>query len=223
MRAIRLFGLVPCVVLVSATVAFGQQATQAPPFQRGYMTATAGASFADHQTPTFGIEYGEPINPHVHAYANFTYFDDLITDRAQSDLTDLAAALTRMTATTWGLTGHERGLGFSGGAKYVLSDPASPVRPYVGGGLGVLNLRRTVVETDLGDITNQVITVFGAPDGYIDAHKETTFRPMAEFVVGVGIAAGRTYVDVGYQFNDVFKTPEPFSFSQFQVGIGMRF
>ena len=223
MKAIRSFGLVSCGVLLSAGMAFGQQARQAEPLQRGYMTATAGASFADQQTPTFGIEYGEPINPKVHAYTTFTYFDDLITDTAQDDLTGLAAALTRMTATTWGLTGYERGLGFSGGAKYVLSDPASSVRPYVGGGPGVLNLRRTIVETELGDITNEVITVFGAPDGYIDAYKETTFRPMAEFLAGVGIAAGRTYVDIGYRFNKVFKTPESFSFSQFKVGVGMRF
>jgi hypothetical protein len=223
MNAFRCFAVVPGVVLLSANVAFAQPpAAQAPPLQRGYMTAVAGASFAEQQTPTFGVEYGEHINPSVQAYANFSYFDNLITDSAQDDLTELAADLTRLTATPWHFTGYERGLGFSGGAKYVFN-PASSVRPYVGGGPGVLNLRRTIVETDLGDITNQVITVFGAPDGYIDPYKETTFRPMAEFLAGVGISAGRTYVDVGYRLNKVFKTPESFSFSQFRVGVGMRF
>ena len=150
------------------------------------------------------------------------YFDNLITDSAQGNLTTLAANLTRLTATPWDFTGYERGLAFSGGAKYVFADGSS-IRPYVGGGPGVLNLRRTIVETDLGDITDEVLTVFGASDAFIDATQETTFRPMVEFLAGVGIAAGRTYVDVGYRFNKVFKTPEPFSFSQFKVGVGMSF
>ena len=47
--------------------------------------------------------------------------------------------------------------------------------------------------------------MFGASDAFIDATQETTFRPMAEFLAGVGIAAGRTYVDVGYRFNKVFE------------------
>jgi hypothetical protein len=216
-----LFALVPCAALLSASIAFAQDGQPAT-FERGYMTAVAGTSFADQRTPVFGAEYGEHINRHVQAYANFTYFDDLITDQAQSELTQLGADLTVLTATRWEFIGHERGLAFSGGAKYVLG-AGSNIRPYVGAGPGVLNLRRTVIASGVGDITNPVINVFGAPDRYIDPAKETTFRPMVEFLAGVGIGAGRTYVDVGYRFNKIFKTPEPFSLSQFKVGVGMRF
>ena len=65
MSAMRALRLVPCGVLLSATLAFGQQGGPEP--LRGYMTAVAGATFADQQTPTFGIEYGEHINSHVQA------------------------------------------------------------------------------------------------------------------------------------------------------------
>jgi hypothetical protein len=223
MSAFKSFGLVCCVVLMSANVAFAQTpGSQAPPLQRGFMTATAGASFADQRTPTFGVDLGEHINPHVQAYASFTYFDDLISDDAQGDLDNLAAMLTRLTATSWAFTGHDRGLAFSGGAKYVFANGSS-IRPYVGGGPGVLNLRRTIIETDLGDISDEVLSVFGAQGGLIDAAKESTFKPTVEFLAGVGIAAGRTYVDVGYRFRNVFKSEEPFRFSQFNVGVGMRF
>jgi hypothetical protein len=221
MNAVRSFGLVPLVVVLSATVAFGQ-AQDDERFRHGYMTAVAGASFGDQQTPLFGAEIGENINRHVQAYASFTYFDDLITDTAQAYLTDLSATLTTLTATQWSLTGYDRGLAFSGGAKYVMAS-GSVVRPYVGAGPGLINIRRSIYEPDLGEVSDEVLAVFGAPDGAIDPAKEGSFKPMLEFVAGAGFYAGRTYVDVGYRFNKIYRTSEPLSFSQFKVGVGMRF
>ena len=221
MNAIKSFGLVPCIVVLSATVAFGQAQEDAR-FQHGYMTAVAGTSFGDQQEALFGAEVGENLTSHVQAYANFTYFDNLITDSAQSYLANLSATLTRLTASSWNLTGNDRGLAFSGGAKYLML-PGSAIRPYVGAGPGLINIRRTIYETDLGEISNEVLAVFGAPDGGINPEKEGSFKPMVEFVAGAGIAAGRTFVDVGYRFNKIYKTTEPLSFSQFKVGVGMRF
>jgi len=186
------------------------------------MTAVAGTSFGDQQQALFGAEVGENLATHVQAYANFTYFDNLITDSAQSYLANLSATLTRLTASSWNLTGNDRGLSFSGGAKYLML-PGSAIRPYVGAGPGLINIRRTIYETDLGEISNEVLAVFGAPDGGINPEKEGSFKPMVEFAAGAGIAAGRTFVDVGYRFNKIYKTAEPLSFSQFKVGVGMRF
>ena len=73
------------------------------------------------------------------------------------------------------------------------------------------------------EIRSPTTGVFGAPDGGINPQKEGSFKPMVEFVAGAGIAAGRTFVDVGYRFNKIYKTAEPLSFSQFKVGVGMRF
>ena len=86
----------------------------------------------------------------------------------------------------------------------------------------MLNIQRTITERTLGDVSDPVLVVFGAPDGFVNAEEESTFRPMAEFIAGVGIASGRTYVDVGYRFRKVFNV-ESFTFSQFTVGVGMRF
>ena len=86
----------------------------------------------------------------------------------------------------------------------------------------MLNIRRTMTERTLGNVSDPVLVVFGAPDGFINAREESTFRPMAEFIAGVGIASGRTYVDVGYRLRKVFRV-ESFAFSQFTVGVGMRF
>jgi opacity protein-like surface antigen len=223
MSGFKSFVLVPCVVLMTAAVAPAQApVAQTSPFERGYMTGTAGAAFGDQQTATFGVELADHINRHVQAFVNFTYFDDLITDSAQSELDDLGATLTRLTGTPWEFAGHDRGLLFSGGAKYLFAN-GSNVRPYLGAAPGVLNLRRTIVESLRGDLSDEVLSVFGAPGGVIDAEQSSTYKPTAEFLAGVGIAAGRTYVDVGYRYRHIFKTDDSFKFSQFSVGVGMRF
>ena len=223
MTAFRFVSMVPCLVLMTATIAGAQQPRVAStgPLENGYMTAAAGASFSDARSATFGIEIGERINSRVQAYAAFNYFDDLFNDQAASDLNELSSYLTGVTGNTWVLRGHDRGLAFSGGARYLLSRGPS-FRPYIGGGPGVLNIQRTITEATLGDVSDPVLVVFGAPDGFIDASEKSTFRPMAEFIAGIGIASGRTYVDVGYRLRKVFRV-ESFTFSQFNVGVGMRF
>jgi hypothetical protein len=224
MQALKLLALVPGVVLLSAGSALGQSASQTgagAPWS-GYMTVTAGATLADTSAPAFGLEIAEHISRRVQAYATFMYFDNLFNDAAQSDLIELDGVLTGLTGSSWEFHGRDQGLAFSGGAKYLLSDGPT-ARPYVGAGVGVLNISRTVREASLGDVTDPVLAVFGAPDGVIDASLESTFKPMAEFVAGIGFSTGRTYVDVGYRFRQVFRTGDRFTFSQFGVGIGMRF
>ena len=220
MTAFRFVSMVPCVVLMTATIAAAQQGRPASsgPFDNGYMT---GASFSDTRATTFGIEFGETINPRVQAYAAFNYFDDLFNNQAVSDLNELSSYLTSVTGDVWSLQGRDRGLAFSGGARYLLSRGPT-FRPYVGGGPGVLNLQRTITERTLGDVSDPVLVVFGAPDGFINPREESSFLATAEFIAGVGIASGRTYVDVGYRFRKVFHV-ESFTFSQFTVGVGMRF
>jgi hypothetical protein len=155
------------------------------PLDNGYMTGAAGASFSDTQAATFGIEIGETINPRVQAYVAFNYFDDLFNDQAASDLNDLANYLTAIHGEPWEFHGRDRGLAFSGGARYLLSHGPS-FRPYVGGGPGILNIQRSINERTLGDVSDPLLVVFGAPDGFIDAREQSTFRPMAEFIAGVG-------------------------------------
>jgi hypothetical protein len=222
MTAFRRISFVPCLVLLTATTAAAQGRPASPDLNHGYMTGGAGASFGDQRAATYSIEIGERLNPRTEAYVAFTYFDNLLTDRAAADLADLSDVLTAINGVPWSLSGRDRGLGFSGGAKYVLAKGPS-VRPYVGGGAGVLNVERKVTEQTLGDVSDPVIMTFGAPDGFIDVGPVSTFKPMAEFVAGVGLASGRTYVDVGYRFRKVMRVQEAYTFSQFTVGVGMRF
>jgi hypothetical protein len=222
MIAFGRFSLVPYLVLLTATAATAQGRPASGPLDRGFMTGSAGAVFADQRAATFGVEIGERLNDRTQAYVTFTYIDDLFSDRAADDLNDLAEALTFLSGQPWGFSGRDRGLAFSGGARYLLSRGPN-VRPYVGGGPGVLNVRRTIIEQDLGDVSDPFFNTFGAPDGLIDVTKESTFKPMAEFIGGVGFGSGRAYVDAGYRFRKVFGAAESFTFSQFTVGVGMRF
>ena len=223
MNVSRVLSLVPCVMLMHAGLALAQQPPRAPePFSGGYMTGLAGVSFADQTAAAFSVEIGENLNRRTQAYVAFTYLENLLNDAARNDLSELEVVLEQLSGYSWAFSARDRGLAFSGGAKYLLSQGSS-VRPYVGGGPGVLNLQRSITERDLGDVSDAVIGVFGAPDGAIEVATESTFKPMAEFVAGVGIAAGRTYVDIGYRFRKVFRSRENSSFSQFGVGVGMRF
>src|SRR5690349_6375784 len=93
-----------CVMLASALMlmtaslaaAQGRSASTAV-FDHGYMTGAAGAAFSDQRTPTFGVEIGQRMNARTQAYVAFTYFDNLFSDRAASDLTNLANALSGYT------------------------------------------------------------------------------------------------------------------------------
>jgi hypothetical protein len=223
MTAPKYVSLASCLVLITATMASAQQGPVGPaaPLDRGYMTGGAGATFSDSRAASFGIEIGERLNARVQAYVAFHYFENLFNDQAAGNLSDLADTLTRTTGDLWEFQGRDRGLAFGGGAKYLLSRGPS-VRPYVGGGPGVINIRRTITERTLGDVSDPVLVVFGAPDGFINAQDVSTFRPMAEFIAGVGIASGRTYVDVGYRLRKIFRV-DSFTFSQFTVGVGMKF
>ena len=223
MIAFRRLSFVSCLLLLTAAAAAAQGRPAPTPLNRGFMTGSAGAVFADQRAATFGVEIGERLNDRTQAYVTFNYFDNLFSDRAADDLDDLAEALTFLSGQPWAFTGRDRGLAFSGGARYLLSRGPN-VRPYVGGGAGVLNVRRTITEQDFGDVTDPFFNTFGAQDGFIDATKVSTYKPLAEFIGGVGIGVGRAYVDAGYRFRKVFHAGESFTtFSQFTVGVGMRF
>ena len=223
MTSLKTISFATCLVVLAASLASAQSrpATTAG-LENGYMTATAGAVFSDQNSATFGVEIAERLGRRAQAYVAFTYFDNLFNDHAAADLTTLANYLNAITGRSYEFSGRDRGLAFSGGAKYLISRGPT-FRPYVGAAPGVLNIERTITDRFLGDISDPVIGLYGAPDGIIDPSKISSFKPMAEFIAGVGIAAGRTYVDVGYRYRKVFKTTESFNFSQFTGGIGMRF
>jgi hypothetical protein len=226
MTALKSISFLPCALLLTASLA-GAQTRPAPSttLEHGYMTANAGAAFAsafDQKTASFGVEIAERMSRRTEAYASFMYFDNLFSNRAAADLVSLTNYLGVATGNAFQFTGRDRGLSFSGGAKYLISNGPT-FRPYVGGGPGVLNIQRTITEASLGDVSNPVIGLYGAPDGLINPSKVSSFKPFGEFIFGSGIAAGRTYVDVSYRYRKVLRTGETFSFNQFNVGVGMRF
>jgi hypothetical protein len=222
MTALKTISFVPSLILITASLANAQQTRPTTMLEHGYMTATAGASFSDQTSATFGVEIGERMGRRAEAYVAFNYFDNLFNDRAAADLVDLSGYLAATTGQSFEFVGRDRGLAFSGGAKYLIARGPT-FRPYVGGGAGVLNIQRTITDRFFGDVSDPVIGLYGAPDGVIDPGKVSSFKPTGEFLAGVGVAAGRTYIDVGYRFRQVLRTGEAFSFSQFTAGVGMRF
>jgi hypothetical protein len=218
------FVLAPALVLTFAASALCQQVSGVGPIstpeQRGYVAALAGVEFEPPTRPVFSVEYGENLNRDVQAYATFSYIENLMKRGLQDDLTATADLVTRLTGDRVEFIGRDRGLVFAAGAKYLI--PASEaVRPYVGGGAGVLNIRRTIREPRLGDVTKAILGDFGL--GEIEYTGVSLTRPMLEAALGVGVVAGQTYIDVGYRYRRAFHIGEQFDFSQFSAGIGFKF
>jgi hypothetical protein len=218
----RLALIVPALLLGAATNGWSQQLTEPapePPTAR-YFIVTAGAAFGADTVPTFSGEYGEAVSKHVMAFVNYAYYDDLMTDVMRSNLTLAGDVLTRVTGNTRTFTGRDRGLAFTGGAKYMFG--SGGFRPYVGAGLGALHLKRTINEASLGDVTTSFASESGLNDGVIAAGATTGMKALAEGIVGVYAAGRRTSFDVSYRYRKAFHAAE-LSFAQFGVGVGVSF
>jgi opacity protein-like surface antigen len=215
----RLMWLIPCLLIAGAAPAWSQEPTSPPPIER-YVTGAAGAAFAVDTVAAFSGEYGEVVSRRFHAYANYSYIDNLMTDAMRTNLAVAGEVLTAVTGTTRSFTGRDRGLAFTVGAKFMPGHSA--FRPYVGGGAGALHLRRTVTEASLGNVTESFAAESGLNDGVIPAGQTSSMKPLAEGMGGLFIVHGRTAVDVSYRYRKAFHAAD-LSFSQFGVGLGVTF
>ena len=221
MNCVKSLVLVPVVMAAMCVPALAQEGENEVP--QHYFTGTGGAAFnLDFEDPsfTFAAEYGERVlHRDVQAYANFSYVDNLMSQRMRDNLVLAGEDLTALTGVPWQFSGHDRGLAFTIGGKFLF--PADlKFRPYVGGGFGILNLRRYVTERDLGDVSETFYDLTGLNDGVMDAGAVSANKPLAEILIGAGGAFGRTYIDVAYRYRKAFHSFEPIAFSQITFGIG---
>ncbi len=211
------------LALVSSVSAFAQ-GTPAPGItkeSRWYVAVIGGAVSRPPTEPVFGVEIAENVGRHGQAYVTFSYFENLMGQSLRDGLDDRAAKLTTLTGDVWSLTGRDRGVSFVAGGKYLFGNGS--VRPYLGGGVGALDLQRTVVEVRLGDVTRAVFNDYqlGEPDLSLAAAGIT--RPIIEATIGVGIGTGHTHFDIGYRYHSAFHMASKLDFSQVTAGIGYRF
>jgi hypothetical protein len=213
------------VGLLMAVPAFGQQRPASPQQPvRGYLIAGGGASINTAQTAmTINAEIAENVTRNVQVYMAAGYYDNIMSQAATDQLVQTGQVLSAITGTPWVFEGRDRGRTFSAGAK-VLAPTGSLVRPYVGGGFGVLNVRRTIRERSRGNITGAYLAQFGSADGVVDPTQTNTNHPMGEVAAGVGAAIRRAYVDVGYRYRRAFhNVNQSFDVSQVGVAVGLKF
>ena len=221
MNVVKSLSLVPLVVLALSSPASGQDGPDGPPAR--YLTGIGGAAFSvefEEPTAMFAVEYGERVHTDVQAYANLSYVTDLMSERMQQNLVLAGETLTVLDGILWEFEGRDRGMAFTVGGKFLMPITAR-FRPYVGGGLGILNLKRRISERDLGDVTDGFYGLTGLNDGVMDAGATSATKPLAEILVGFGGAAGRTYVDIAYRYRRAFHSFEPIEFGQLTFGVGV--
>ena len=218
---------IPVAVLfaLAASASAFAQGTPAPgpnsPEPRWYIAAIGGAVSRPPTAPVFGVEIAEHFGRHAQAYVTFSYIENLMRETLRDDLDTTGTRLATLTGESWSLSGRDRGLALVAGGKYVFG--SGTFRPYVGAGAGVINLKRTVLETRIGDVTQAVYNDFELGDAELSATADGVNKPLIEFGFGVGIGSGHTHVDIGYRFRNVPRTATSLTFSQVSAGIGYRF
>ena len=211
------------VLVCAAPPAFAQQPIGPGIRDDGWVSGIAGSAFGSQTqaNATFAVEYGDDIDSHAQAYLTLSYFENLITQGLRDDLAQLSANLTATTGIPWNLHGSDRGVTLVAGARY-LPVPSGLVRPYVGGGAGVINLDRTIADPRVGEVTTSVLNEFGV--GTLSLATNAITRPLIEGAFGVSFYNGPVYVDVGYRYKRAFRiNSDQLGFSQGVVGIGYRF
>ena len=224
MRGVGCFVFVSVCMMAADQAALGQElprAPGAPVRERGYIAAQAGAVSGPPTAVVFSVEYGERVHSDVQAYATLSYVENLMRRELRDDVRNLAALLSVVTNDPWDLRGRDRGVVLTAGGKYLVGDEV--VRPYVGAGAGIMNLKRTIVEAHLGNVTTAVFNDFNVGDGLLSLSASSVTTPLVEAIAGVAIGAGHTHVDVGYRYRRAFRLADRLDFSQLSVGIGYRF
>ena len=211
------------VMLFVAAPAFAQQ-RPAPRPLRGYLIGGGGASIGTTETAvTLSAEIAENMTRNIQAYMSAVYYDNIMSDAAANQLTVVGNTLTALTGSPWVFDGRDKARSFTFGAK-VLMPVTSSVYPYVGGGFGALNVRRTISEQSRGNITQAYLASFGSPDAVIDPTNTDTTHPMGEVAAGVGAVIKRAYVDFGYRYRRAFHTgTQSFDISQVGASVGVKF
>jgi len=218
--------MVRTLVLLSLTLplwpaAAWAQSAPPPPVQR-YLIAQGGVAVNqdfEQPTPVFGAEYGERVSRSVFAYLAVHYVDDVMSTRMRDNLAFTGAALTSTTGVPWEFTGRDRAFTFTVGGKYTIPS-GSRIRPYLGAGIGLVSLERTITERDLGDVSREFYDLTGLNDGIVDAGGTSATKPLVEGVLGVGGPVGRAYVDIAYRYRRGFHSFEELTFSQVTIGVG---
>jgi hypothetical protein len=215
--------------LVAALVAVPAFAQQRPSVAgqerlRGYLIAGGGAATSTPQNSlTLSAEVAENVTSDIQVYMGAAYFDNVMSQASRDQLARTGAALTAITGSPWVFDGRDRARSFTVGARYLIPASAS-IRPYVGGGIGAINLRRTVHEQSRGNITTAYLAQFGSADGVVDPTQSNTNRPMTEVAVGVGAAVKKAYIDVGYRWRKAFHTlDDTFEISGVGAAVGLKF
>ena len=212
------------MLLVAAPALAQQRPSPAPRPLRGYLIGGGGASIGTAQTAvTLNAEIAENMTRNVQVYMSAVYYDNIMSDAATNQLALVGSTLTALTGTPWVLNGRDKGRSFTFGAK-VLVPVTSSVYPYVGGGFGALNVRRTINEQSRGNITQAYLASFGSPDAVIDPTNTDTTHPMGEVAAGVGAVIKRAYVDFGYRYRKAFHSGTPsLDISQVGASVGVKF
>jgi opacity protein-like surface antigen len=210
------------LALVSSASAFAQGASAPRTSEpKWYLAAIGGAVSRPPTGPVFGVEIAENLARHAQAYVNFSYFDNLMDDSLRNALDARAASLTTLTGDPWSFSGRDRGMSLVAGGKYVFG--GGIVRPYVGGGAGVINLKREVLEARLGDVTQAVFNDYHLGEADLSLSTLGVTTSLVEGTVGVGIGSGHTHFDIGYRYRSAFGLTNKLDFSTVTAGIGYRF
>jgi hypothetical protein len=181
---------------------------------RGFVSGLAGVTFGTETDMMFGGEFGADVNDMFQIFGEAGVMLNVLPSHIQEDLDDAARILRVITGERWDFDATIRNTYFGGGIR--VNFDRESFTPYVLGGLGVAALKLKVTETDLGDITDEIVEQAELGD---DSESDAMMSLGGGVMFPVG---GSAFVDVGYRFHKIF-TEESVNISRVYGGVGILF
>jgi opacity protein-like surface antigen len=208
--------IIPAAVaalLLTGSSAMAQSKTFDP---HAYVAALGGFTFGTETDATFGGEVGGKLTNMIDVYGHFSRLQNSLPKSVNQELGTVSSDLSAATGLPFSFTAKAPTWLGMGGVR--ISVPTnSRMRPYMLGGMGFGKSRVKLMESDLGDVTNELVS-----SGFFTTSDLNVTKAAFEFGGGVQFPVHSFYLDAGYRFSKLMDAQD-FNISRAYVGLGARF
>lgn len=180
---------------------------------RGYVQGAGGVTFMSDVSGVVGAEAGFKVGRTLIVFGQVGRMMNVLPRDIQEDIDNAAELLESFTGRPWQFDAAIRATYAGGGIRYVLPF-GSGIRPYVTGGVGIVNYAGSLRERELGDVLDQAVSL-----GVVESDDVKGNELAYEVGGGVVIPRGRWQLDGGYRLMNVSGV----NVSRLVAGAGVRF
>ena len=180
-----------------ASVVLIATASSALAQDRGYVQGVGGATFMAETSGLFGVDAGVHLTRNVVVFGQAGRMNNVLPQDIQDDIDDAAVQLEAFFGRPWLFDAKVRASYAGGGVRYFLPVRAR-LRPYVTGGVGMVNYAGSLRERELGDVLDLAISL-----DVVESDDVKGTEIAYEVGGGIVVPRGRLLIDAGYRLMNV--------------------